>query len=1142
MSTSDFVHSGDDDDDVVEAPVFSPDAVAEDAVLDAGGSCGGACVGFCKWGRALESTSTNHSFTAEELIKMNSYASAVYLEPDSEVHRAQIGHGSKSVLSSGNWDRWLTMALIGFITGLVGAFVKNAIELLNHVRLHEWMNPETRGVPVALLWSVCIGALFALISASLVICIQPAAAASGVPEIMAFLNGVLVRKVFNVTTGFVKFVSVIFAVGSGLPVGPEGPMIHLGAFIGAGVSQGRSDTLKCGTPCCRRFRNSRAQRDFISAGAASGIASAFGAPVGGLLFAMEEVSSFFTINLCTQIFFCAMCATATTTFITSYVEAFVPRFLSEGAESTVMLGQFNAEASWILQVTKELPLNIFAFIPAIALGVVGGALGALFTFCNVKVARFRRWIIAPRPAFRIAEPVVVVVIFLAMSMLLPYAYHGVFGCTALWSAESDALTSANGLGGVAGGAAHDAGRLRRRRVEDVTTSNETDPDALLEKALEKRSELFAEKHLVPFLCTEEEGYDELASLLYNSGENVVKLLMSRGTHRAFGPAALIILVVTYAPFACWIAGSAVSSGLVVPMLLIGGAIGRLLGIAMAAVIDVDELTAAGGFFEWVDPGAFALIGASAFFGGVSRLTMSLTVIMLEISGDLHFLLLIMTAVMVSKWIADKLTHSLYQCVACRASPISALPVTFAAALPDLSTLVYARIPARPPHHLPPSRTRIRAAPPWPPSTPRSALLEVKSIPFLDADSFNYTDSLDLHPVSRVMAQPPVTLRKSMHVRALATLLHSTTHASFPVVAPDAREGADAGEQEEVATAHTDAKCHLVGVAFREVLFGVLSNELQHARRRALTGAAPEPRAGEDGSVSARDKRAESMCAIDLFQKSESDQTAAQRSSERVAAGTSGCALHCDDALTSCSDSEGVQLGIIPAVVARLVACIRGGGAGDGADDPLAGTADEREGGSAADVGAPTGVWRELFALDPTLTVDISSVIDTSPITVLSTVSIERVYILFRTLGLRMVPVRLARFDCLTAARTAHALWQAFANYSSPPFVSAAQVTDHRNRVRGVVTRKDLLGHHVAHCLDHHAEHAGEHADEHGAANAVAHAATGPIHDVSGQVVESAAGQVQGGGARSSGRASLSDRTRVETVNPVAHVLLSEDGV
>ncbi len=35
------------------------------------------------------------------------------------------------------------------------------------------------------------------------------------------------------------------------------------------------------------------------------------------------------------------------------------------------------------------------------------------------------------------------------------------------------------------------------------------------------------------------------------------------------------------------------------------------------------------FWKWIDPGALALIGAASFFGGVSRLTMSLTVIMVS---------------------------------------------------------------------------------------------------------------------------------------------------------------------------------------------------------------------------------------------------------------------------------------------------------------------------------------------------------------------------------------------------------------------------------------------------------------------------------------------------------------------------------
>ena len=35
-------------------------------------------------------------------------------------------------------------------------------------------------------------------------------------------------QVFNVQTLWVKFLSCATAVGSGLPVGPEGPMVHIG--------------------------------------------------------------------------------------------------------------------------------------------------------------------------------------------------------------------------------------------------------------------------------------------------------------------------------------------------------------------------------------------------------------------------------------------------------------------------------------------------------------------------------------------------------------------------------------------------------------------------------------------------------------------------------------------------------------------------------------------------------------------------------------------------------------------------------------------------------------------------------------------------------------------------------------------------
>ena len=56
---------------------------------------------------------------------------------------------------------------------------------------------------------------------------QPAGG-SGIPEVIGFLNGTVMRHVLNMRAFAVKFFSCCCAVGAGLPVGPEGPMIHMG--------------------------------------------------------------------------------------------------------------------------------------------------------------------------------------------------------------------------------------------------------------------------------------------------------------------------------------------------------------------------------------------------------------------------------------------------------------------------------------------------------------------------------------------------------------------------------------------------------------------------------------------------------------------------------------------------------------------------------------------------------------------------------------------------------------------------------------------------------------------------------------------------------------------------------------------------
>lgn len=60
---------------------------------------------------------------------------------------------------------------------------------------------------------------------------------------------------------------------------------------------------------------------------------------------------------------------------------------------------------------------------------------------------------------------------------------------------------------------------------------------------------------------------------------------------------------------------------------IGALYGRIVGVAMVEAFGIYSTTEEDLYWVWIDPGAFALIGAASFFGGVSRLTVSLTVIM-----------------------------------------------------------------------------------------------------------------------------------------------------------------------------------------------------------------------------------------------------------------------------------------------------------------------------------------------------------------------------------------------------------------------------------------------------------------------------------------------------------------------------------
>jgi chloride channel 7 len=57
-------------------------------------------------------------------------------------------------------------------------------------------------------------------------------------------------------------------------------MIHSGAIVAAGVSQGRSRLFRKDFKIFEYLRSDTERRDFVSGGAAAGVSAAFGAPVG----------------------------------------------------------------------------------------------------------------------------------------------------------------------------------------------------------------------------------------------------------------------------------------------------------------------------------------------------------------------------------------------------------------------------------------------------------------------------------------------------------------------------------------------------------------------------------------------------------------------------------------------------------------------------------------------------------------------------------------------------------------------------------------------------------------------------------------------------------------------------------------------
>lgn len=142
-----------------------------------------------------------------------------------------------------------------------------------------------------LLWSliVPVGFLTSFLSVRLW---SPEASGSGIPQVMSAIEGLergrrgWMTRLLGMKTMLWKVVSSTLMIGAGGAIGREGPTIQIGSSLFLSIEDffTRNGYIIRKDPVAAR-------RAFILAGGAAGIAAAFNTPLGGIVFAIEELAT-----------------------------------------------------------------------------------------------------------------------------------------------------------------------------------------------------------------------------------------------------------------------------------------------------------------------------------------------------------------------------------------------------------------------------------------------------------------------------------------------------------------------------------------------------------------------------------------------------------------------------------------------------------------------------------------------------------------------------------------------------------------------------------------------------------------------------------------------------------------------------------
>lgn len=172
----------------------------------------------------------------------------------------------------------------------------------------------------------------------------PGAQGSGIPQVIAAIemqDPNAVRRVLSLRVAAGKMLITLIGLLSGASIGREGPTVQIGAAVMRALG------VRLGLPQAQQIRA------LVLAGGAAGIAAAFNTPLGGVVFAIEELSHSFETR-------------TSGTVMTAVIIA--------GIATTAIAGNY----FYFGHTSATLPIGI-GWVAVLICAILGGLFGGLFS-------------------------------------------------------------------------------------------------------------------------------------------------------------------------------------------------------------------------------------------------------------------------------------------------------------------------------------------------------------------------------------------------------------------------------------------------------------------------------------------------------------------------------------------------------------------------------------------------------------------------------------------------------------------------------------------------------------------------------------------------------------------------------------------